>query len=123
MTQLYEQEIKSFTRYLKRKNIDVHPMTVQVIVGFYQTYIRALQEVHKSGGVITQFGDKGQEIKKVDPHFTVMSESSKHIASEFKQIGITPRAGLEFLKLAAETTAMTPADEALQRYMDGGLPE
>lgn len=123
MPQLYEQEAKAFNRYLKRRGIDANPMTIQIIVSFYQTYLNSLQDVHDNTAVITQYGDKGQEIKKINPHFTVMGESTKQLMAVFKQLGLTPRSEQEILKIMAETTAMTPADEALQKYMDGGLPE
>ncbi|HDT5861316.1 hypothetical protein [Aeromonas caviae] len=105
-------------------NIDIDITTAVNIAGIQKVLMDCLYDLTENNATYWTDGDKGQAIKKRNPSAEVYNDFYKLLQATYRDIGLTPKARLEFEKLKADAAAANAqVTSVFAEYMKNGLPE
>ncbi|MEE7538860.1 hypothetical protein G8O18_14100 [Enterobacter kobei] len=105
-------------------DVEVDMFTAINLVGLQKVIINCLNDLMIKGATYETEGDKGQDVLKRNPSAEVYSDYSRLLITTYREIGLTPKARIEFEKLRAEIDQVnSEIDQAVNNYLNGGLPE
>ncbi|MFM5339393.1 P27 family phage terminase small subunit [Aeromonas veronii] len=111
---------------LKTKfNIDVDQYQVIMLVGLQILISKCMQDlINVTGTTISVLGDAGQTRIIANPNSNILIDLNKQYTATLRELGLTPKARLEFKKITTETQAVEGGiGDLLQQYLKGGLPK